>query len=208
MDMTEYNKVSDMTYLEYCDYLQGKYGIGLCDYMTKSYNKNKKVTRTKEGLFVHHKMEDHMIMLAQPEIAQMCPIEWQKKENLVYCDYLEHLFLHILICKYPAADKVPIAKVGIGGVVNFLVPELNDIFSGWEPKLAWKKNCVDRIKDNKDVYLVLLERFIRENKDDSYFEIEKLLRSYNEEYGGWSQKNNSELNNKIKDIYKNCNVGD
>lgn len=28
MHMDEYLKVKDMTYLQYCDYLQSKYGIG------------------------------------------------------------------------------------------------------------------------------------------------------------------------------------
>lgn len=88
MDMNEYRKVKDLTYLEYCDYLQNKYGIGLADYMTKSYNVNPKCKRTKEGLFAHHKREDKMIMLSDKEIAKRCPFEWQQKENIVYCDYL------------------------------------------------------------------------------------------------------------------------
>ena len=40
MNMQEYLKVKDFTYLQYCDYLQSKYGIGRSDYMTKSWNKN------------------------------------------------------------------------------------------------------------------------------------------------------------------------
>lgn len=50
MNKNEYEKVKSMTYLEYCDYLQNKYGIGLTDYMTKNFNKNQKCTRTKDGL--------------------------------------------------------------------------------------------------------------------------------------------------------------
>ena len=46
--MNEYLKVKNFTYLEYCDYLQDKYGIGLSDYMTKSYNPNPKCKRTRE----------------------------------------------------------------------------------------------------------------------------------------------------------------
>lgn len=202
MDMLEYTKVKDLTYEGYCDYLQDKYGIGLSDYMTKSFNKNPKVTRTKDGLFAHHKAEDKMVMLSQPEIARMCPIEWQSKENIVYCDYLEHLYLHILICKYPSKEKVDVAKVGIGGVINFLVPELNDIYSGWTPNAAWKKNCTDKIVNDKDVYLVLIERFIRENIKDEYFDIENMFRSYNEQYGLWTNRNNDSIYNKINQIYK------
>ena len=59
MNMQEYNKVKGMSYLEYCDYLQDKYGIGKSDYFTKSWNKNSKVTRTKEGdLIVRYEREE------------------------------------------------------------------------------------------------------------------------------------------------------
>ena len=34
--MDEYLKVKDMTYLQYCDYLQSKYGIGKRDYYHRS----------------------------------------------------------------------------------------------------------------------------------------------------------------------------
>jgi len=34
------------------------------------------------------------------------PYECQKKENIVYCDLLEHLLLHVLICYYPHPEKV------------------------------------------------------------------------------------------------------
>ena len=98
MNLEEYNKVKDFTYLEYCDYLQTKYGIGICDYMTKAYNKKPKISRSKEGLFVHHKFEDHAILLSNKRFAMSNPFEWQLAENMVYCDYLEHLLLHL--CHY------------------------------------------------------------------------------------------------------------
>ena len=75
MNLVEYEKVKGFTYLEYCDYLQQKYGIGLSDYMTKSWNKNPKVTRTKDGLLAHHKYEDHAILLSTKEYAMQNPFE-------------------------------------------------------------------------------------------------------------------------------------
>lgn len=91
MKIIEFEKVKDMTYLEYCDYLQEKYGVGLVDYMTKSFTKNKRVSRTSEGLVAHHKAEDKMMLLSNKSFAERYPYEWQKKENIVYCDYLELL---------------------------------------------------------------------------------------------------------------------
>ena len=73
MNLQEYEKVRDFTYLEYCDYLQQKYGIGRGNYMTKSWNKNPKVSRTKEGQW-------HTTNL---KIMQLC---WQTR---------------ILLCKTP-----------------------------------------------------------------------------------------------------------
>ena len=194
MKMAEFEKVKNMTYTEYCDYLQKKYGIGLADYMTKSFYKNKKVSRTSEGLVAHHKAEDKMIQLSTKAVAQMCLFEWQLKENIVYCDYLEHLLLHVLICKYPSPEKNPMADVGFGGVVNFIVPELNDVYSGWTSKQAWQLKCYDKVIDDKNVYLEILRMFI------DYLRVERkcsdksvLHTSFNEAFGGWSREHNARI---------------
>ena len=200
MNMKEYLQVKDYTYLEYCDYLQKKYGIGLSDYMTKSWNKNPKCSRTKDGLLAHHKMEDTMIMLSTKEVAMICPFKWQSKENIVYCDYLEHLLLHILICKYPSPNKIKGVDVGIGGVVNFLVPELNDLYSGWETSQKWRKTCHDKVINDKDVYMALLKQFVNNEKNRFDFSIEVLFSSFNENYGTWDSKRNIPLYREIGKI--------
>ena len=196
MNLKEYENVKHFTYLEYCDYLQQKYGIGLCDYMRPNWNKNPKVTRTKDGLYVHHKYEDHAIMLGNPEYAKKNPYEWQKKENLVYCNLLEHLLLHQLICEYPASDKNNNEQVGIGGIVNFIVPELNDVYSGWVSKQPWQQNCHKVIIDNKDVYLLILKRY-KDFHENNPFIVKWLLKSCNEKYGSWSNENNTALYDEI-----------
>jgi hypothetical protein len=202
MKMKEFQEVKEKTYLEYCDYLQQKYGIGRADYMTRSFNKNQKVSRTSDGLIAHHKAEDKMIMLSTREFAKMCPFEWQQKENIVYCDYLEHLLLHVLICKYPSPDKFPIADVGIGGVVNYLVPELNDLYSGWITKQSWRANCHKKIIDDKDVYLEIVRMFIQYLENDrEVYEKELLHTSYNEQFGGWSRKNNTQIYEAIDKLW-------
>lgn len=199
MNMTEYEKVKDYSYLEYCDYLQEKYGIGLCDYMRPSWTKNPKITRTKEGLLAHHKFEDHAIMLSKKEYAMKNPYEWQLKENIVYCDYLEHLFLHILICENPSSDKNKSDKVGYGGVINFIVPELNDVYSGWVTKESWRQNCHNAIINDKNVYLELLKRF-KKFYGNNQLIIKDLLNSLNQEYGTWSNKKNEKLYKEIIDL--------
>ena len=191
MNLKEYEKVKHFTYLEYCDYLQEKYGIGLCDYMTINWNKNRKVTRTKDGLIAHHKYENQAKLLSHPEQAKNHPFEWQQKENIVYCDFLEHLFLHILICeKNP--EKTDFNKIlGFGGVVEFIVPELNDVYSGWTSKEKWKNKCHNAIINDIDVYIKLIKRFKTYYNNDA-FVVKLLCRSRNER-SGWSKENNSKI---------------
>lgn len=200
MNMDEYQKVKGFTYTEYCNYLQSKYGIGLADYMTKSYNKNKKCKRTNDGLVIHHKKEDTMIMLSTKEVAMMCPFEWQSKENIVYCDYLEHLLLHVLICKYPASNKADFVYTGIGGVVNFIAPELNDLYSGWVTNQPWRQNCHSKVSDDEEVYLSILKQFIDIMKDNPDFNISMLCKSFNQPYGLWDDKKNKKIYKKIKSL--------
>lgn len=200
MNMQEYIKVKDFTYLQYCDYLQGKYGIGKSDYMTKSWNKNHKVTRTKEGLMVHHKYEDHAIMLSTKEYAMKNPFEWQLAKNMVYCDFLEHLFLHILICEYPSPERNEREAVGIGGVINFIVPELNDVYSGWQTNQEWRIICHSKIINDKDVYLELLKRFKTNCSDYPFYTNDCLLRSANQQFGLWSDEKNKKLYKEIKKL--------
>ena len=192
MNITEYNKIKDMTYVEYCDYLQNKYGIPSKDYMTENWNpRSAQITRTSEGLFIHHKCEVHAILLNEKSHAMKNPREYQAKENLVYCDWLEHLYLHFLICKHPEPDRQE-EQVGIGGLINYLIPELNDFYSGFKSQQQWKINCWNKIKDDKNVYITIVARVISELKD-TYGTI-NIVRSINSSanvlYGTWSLENN------------------
>ncbi len=193
MNMREYKKVKDMAYLEYCNYLQGKYGISQYDYMTKNFNKIDKCTRTKEGLVIHHIDSDKGIMLSTKEYAMKCPFEWQTKERLVYCDLLEHLMLHVLICIYPSPDKLPELDVGFGGAVSFMIPELNDLYSGWKTQQEWRKNIHAKVIKDKDVYLAIIEKFIVEVFKPQKRNPRCLLASRNAQFGLWDEKNNDEL---------------
>lgn len=195
MNIKEYNKVSNLDYEEYCIYLQNKYGLGKYNYMFRSWTKNQNASRTKEGLVAHHKYEDSAILLSTPEFAKNNPYEWQEAKNLVYCDYLEHLYLHILICE---KEDNP-GFFGSGGIYGFIVPELNDVYSGWIPNVQYKKNCFNLIINDLDTYLVLLKRYYRDRGKDIELFNKYLFRSFNERFGLWSNENNKELYEKIKE---------
>ena len=203
MKITEFEKVKDMTYYGYCDYLQRKYGPALVDYMTKSFNKNRKISRTSEGLVAHHKAEDKMILLSTKSIAEQCPYEWQKKENIIYCDYLEHLLLHVLICKYPSTDRWQGIEVGVGGVVNFIVPELNDLYSGWITKQAWRIKCHEMVVSDKKVYLEILKIFVSYLQNQRKYNDKTILHiSLNENFGLWSGENNVKLYTELDKLWQ------
>lgn len=199
MNLEEYEKVKNFSYLEYCDYLQGKYGIGKCDYMTPNFIKNKNVTRTKEGLYAHHKMEYEGILLSNLVIAKAYPYEYQKAENIVYCDFLEHLLLHIMIYEFTGI-------FGKNGLRVYMIPELNDVYSGWNTTLAWQKNCHNKIKDDIDVYYNLINRYwLTLNNYGIYDDIEQICKSFNNR-----NEYNESLYQKLTDIVysnhfcKNC----
>lgn len=200
MNINEYNKIKNLNYKEYCVYLQNKYGLAPGNYLTSNWNKNKRCTRTNEGLLIHHVYEDHGIMLSNPVFAKLNPYEWQKKENLVCCNYLEHLLLHILICENPSKDKNQFEDVGIGGAINFIIPLLNDYYSGWEPALAWQNNCLSAIKNDLDVYFTLVKRFKNILKYHPKYNETSLFSSYNEMYGLWSSECNIEIYEKLKNL--------
>lgn len=82
MNLKEYNKVKNYNYFQYCDYLQDKYGVGICDYMNKKYQKNFQISRTNEGLLAHHKHEYHAFRLCDTHEAKRYPFEYQKKKTL------------------------------------------------------------------------------------------------------------------------------
>ena len=224
MNIEEYNKVKDFTYNEYCEYLQNKYGKAKLGYFTENWTKRKNITRTKEGLIIHHIKEDTAIMLSKEELARLQPYEYQSVDNLAYCNYLEHLLLHILIVEENATREDKEAEVGIGGIINFIVPELNDWYSGYfkgKDSKAWQVNCYKIVKDNEDTYLALIERYLNFVKDNIsnirpqariFYNPKNLTHSFNSHFGLWEDKDNKyiydKIQNIIKEVFKDSLVSD
>lgn len=206
MNLSEYSNVEKLDYEQYCHYLQNKYGIPEKAYLNKNWNKNQGVSRTNEGLYIHHIKENKAIMLSTKEFASLHPYSYQTPKNLTYCNLLEHLFLHILICEevinQPKKHKKDRENVGVGGAVNFLIPELNDVYSGWETKQPWRKNCHNIIINNKDVYLILLKRFYDRYCIPKQLNENILYTSLNSEMGLWNENSNVPLYKEIHEHIK------
>lgn len=58
-------------------------------------------SRTSDGLYCHHVFENKFHNLSDLNTIKRknYPFEFQKKENLVYCNLIEHVILHTLISK-------------------------------------------------------------------------------------------------------------
>lgn len=154
-----YEKMLYMSYDDIVKLLLKKYGAAKHDYFTdrECTIKNKLVSRTAEGLFCHHIDEDKAIMLSNDEYAARNPFEYQKKNRLVYCNLLEHLLLHVKIAEEPRnPDANENELPGIGGAINYLCKQLNDIYAGKEPAEEWRKTVASKVQDNFDDYIRIL----------------------------------------------------
>lgn len=85
--------------------------------------------------------------------------------------------MHILICKESSLNKIDNGQyVGIGGIINFLIPELNDYFyCGWKTTEEWRKKIHERISFDKKTYTLIL----------SYLKSSKILNKYPNYSPGW-----------------------
>lgn len=120
----EFANQSNMKYAELVNYCKNKYGKVSGPYFCtpEMKSQNPKIKRAKEGLIIHHIAEEKHIMLCNQEFAQQLPFELQQGENLVYCNKIEHLLLHMKIVEEWSENTACLP--GIGGVYNFIYPEL------------------------------------------------------------------------------------
>ena len=165
-----------LTYRQLCKYLQDKYdalGYERFDYYKQAADghliKNSKVGHGKDGLQYHHVCEDIVPSLSSKEKAEANPIEYQKAENMCYCNLLEHALLHILITENnsQAADNDQEDITGVGGV-KWMLLALNSIMCNADTSWYSSKNEEGRgcnyninniITDNRDLYLKVINRF-------------------------------------------------
>lgn len=155
-EIAEYLKVS---YNDLVDRLLQKYGKAKYNYFkdTGCTVKNPAVSRTDEGLYCHHIDEDKAIMLSNDKFAAQNPFEYQRKDRLVYCNLLEHLLLHVKIAEEPRnPDANENELPGIGGAINFIVRQLNDIYGGKESAEEWRKKVAEQVIDQFDDYIAVL----------------------------------------------------
>ena len=170
----EIKHLRTLKYFDLCKYLQNKYGIPDGDYFvsTSCATPNQKIKRTDEGLFIHHIKECEFPDLSKKEMAILMPFEYQKGHNLVYCNYFEHMLLHMnivfefmtkeFIGIYPRLKKPGVVIVGMGGLVNHMFPEIVDYINGYEYKRSNFINALKIIDGNEMLFIDLVKDFENE----------------------------------------------
>lgn len=158
----------EMNYDEFVSYLLKKYGPAKYDYFTNATckTKSKRISRTKEGLFCHHIDEDKGYILSHTGCALEQPFEYQKAERLVYCNYIEHLLLHILIGKnafWSKHQKLIAPKqfsYFIVPGVSYICSEINLLYDQNGSSVEWRNRCLKKIENNFEDYIYILNSFI------------------------------------------------
>ena len=152
MHLDEYGKVRGMTYGQYCDYLKGKYGC-----MKECYG-SKSNSRSSDGLFIHHIGENEVANLSNDAVRKELKEKdqkYQSPEMLCYCDWLEHLLLHIMIGEETAGTT----NLGLEGCFTYLLPALRDFFEYGKKTCNYNTAYYDVISGDEDVFEALLARY-------------------------------------------------
>lgn len=187
------DKQLKMSYRDYVDYLLEKYGIVPYNYFYNENCKsvNRKNSRTKDGLNIHHIWECEMILLANPHVAKEFPYEFQLSNALVYANLLEHLLLHIKITEEFFEKH---HNVGVGGII-MITEQVNDYF-GNLPKepTGWRLNMFNAIRNQYADYITILKYINNINNED----IRRTLSKYNLA-AGWDGHIYSRIKKDIKD---------
>ena len=180
----EYQKQFNMEYMDLAAYLQEKYGKPIGSYFLNENCKstNNKIKRIKDGLFIHHIAEFHedyptICALSGTEEALKYPFTFQSPDWLCYCDYLSHLILHYKI------HSLRVYKYKLDtlddGIAHFMLPELKMwyITNGKIVKGKWQEPIWERIKDEKDTFIEIYNKFYKEFPNTPKYSYGEYLRN-------------------------------
>lgn len=166
-----------ITYMEYVEELKSKYGKVPKDYFYVNRNGNLSKTqgigRGKDGLYIHHVYECYFIDLSSimgyelqlRTTKDRRLLDSQKAENLVYCNLIEHLILHMKIALEYKREQF---EVGI----NFITTDLNRLYDLGDKHLIektysannfrWKQTVYQVIQDDWGIYVFLAKLCIKD----------------------------------------------
>lgn len=146
MGLQEFLKVKKFTYKQYLAYLKQKYGKVLYRYGNKKNH--------KKGLFIHHDKEDEIPSLSHSDNRKAFP-EYQAPEFLTYCDYLEHLLLHIMIGR----EANPELNLGLNGPCKYILPAIINYYKEGIRNTKWDPEYYTALDGKKDIFDNLLVEY-------------------------------------------------
>lgn len=162
MDKNEIKEELAMSYQSLCDYLLQKYGCAKGNYFhtENCKSKRKDISRTSDGLICHHIREDRGGNLSETTSASLQPFEWQKKENLVFCNLIEHLILHVKIAvmrnKTYMNKPSDIDSFFTTGGIFMICKDIIELFANNGSSIKWRQRCFDEISNNYSDFLDIL----------------------------------------------------
>lgn len=147
----------DFNYTQLVDYLNKKYGKVPGSYFCRENFKsiNQKIKRGKDGLSIHHVKEIEIPLLSQKHNAEKYSFSYQKSENLVYCDYIEHTLLHVLIYEN---HKNKAKSDDFDGFFIMQSLFLSDYYRGYDFKRINYIQQANTLNDNIELFESLFER--------------------------------------------------
>lgn len=169
---TTFEEEWNMSYCEYVAYLRQKYGIAEVGYFYSDLNRseNPKFSRLNEGLFAHNLVEECAISfdeLVSKDFATDKPGDLYEPRFFVYCNYFEHILLHVKIALEDHKNEQG-ATIGIDlSGVRQICRELNRYFQTGKCVLKHKK-AADLILDQYDYYIYILWRIVNNEKLKPY----------------------------------------
>ena len=155
-----------MSYENQLIYLKNKYGSSKENYFldVNCTRKSVKNGRGNEGLFLHHDKEydkNNSLVnnLSLPAMARQFDYDYQKIENLTYCNYLEHLILHV---KINLLRKEQLGRYINDGLINFMIPELNRWYRYLVKLKPWQEVAFKLIEENYSDYCIIIEYWLKQ----------------------------------------------
>lgn len=148
MNYQNYLEVKDFKYEQYVEYLINKYGEVPGDYCSTGFSPNESIKRKQsDNLYIHHIREDKIAGLSDMKVAAIAPFEYQQAKNLVYCNFLEHILLHIMIGEQNQG-------LGFGGA-QIMIMQANDIYAEEDNEVLEELKV--RCENSMAAYSTLLE---------------------------------------------------
>ena len=164
-----FEEIFAMPHDEYVAYLWQIHGKSQYDYFLTPAKTmvNQKIERRQEGLMLHHISEEcgtDIQQLLTIRTAKELPFEIYKASNFVYCDYFEHLLLHIKI----ALEDLERGRQKLNGIdlagAKILWRELNKYY-GIGKALVGRKYAIELVKDKYKDYVTIMSTLAKLIKD-------------------------------------------